>query len=76
MNANEKLTADLRHVEEILDRAKAELMNLLPEGPEPLPDAPAKRGGPDAPPVAAGQTHAPFVERNRLGWLPFITRRN
>ena len=72
-NHNEKFEADIRHVEEILDRTKADLKNLLPDlesfgnaitekngtGVETAPDAG------DAQPDANGKA----MPRSHFGWF-------
>ena len=63
----DKLEADFRHVEEILDRAKTDVMNLVPEF-ESFGATVAKENGTDSP----GQEQK---EKSHAGWFSFLSHK-
>lgn len=77
-NQNEKFEADIREVEEILDRTKADLLNLLTEF-ESAPAPKLQPAGAVAPEAARDSKPAgdeTILPRRNFGWFHFPSHKS
>jgi len=79
MKQNDKFEEDMRQVEEILDRAKADLMNMLPEIESLEAVVTGKNGSKkttDVPGVSKPENgNEPLLERSHFGVFRFLTNK-
>jgi hypothetical protein len=74
-NPNDKFEADLKQVEEILDRTKANLMDLLPEF-ESLEAAMAGKNAAVVATAPGPAENAPAIPRSHFGWFHFSSHKS
>lgn len=80
-NHNDKFEADMRQVEQILDRAKADLMNLLPEIESLRTELRLEPGDGSETAAAhasntAGDGNVFTAGRNHSGWFRFFSHKS